>query len=1252
MMDATPLTLDAVPLSGVTLIEASAGTGKTYTLAALFVRLLLESELSVDQILVVTYTRAATAELRVRIRKRIGQTLEALDGAEDLEDPVLARLVEQARETGQSARKRALLGHALAAFDEAAIFTIHGFCQRVLKRHAVESGAAFDAELSEDQGLLVEELVCDFWASRLAGESEGFVAALDSHDLTIERLLRFVRRALPNPQLAIVPAPSRIEQAELERTYLAARGLAAQLWAAESTALTRLLLESGLHATHYNANKLHQTYAPILQQLATLPAAALPDWLSKLTPEGLRKLCTKQGRVPEHPFFDACAALELAGHALRGALDAQVHAYMHELVEYVRTELPRRSEARGVLGFDDLLLRLFEALTGPRGPALAQTVRNSYCAALIDEFQDTDPVQLEVFRRIYATGKETSPALFLIGDPKQAIYAFRGADIFAYLAASRSGIDRVHTLAVNYRSDPGVIRSVEQIFTRAQLPFVFPEIRYREVAARPGVSDACPGAALEWLLVERPDPAATKALPRGDVQSELPGRVAAEIVQLLASGTSIGDTPVAPGQIAVLCRTNAQAIAVQEALRERGVPAVLDGDASVFDSAMAEELGRWLWAMAEPADTARLRAALATQGIGYTAQDLLALERDEAAWDAWVERCHGWQQLWQARGFLRALYALCEECQVAERLLALADGERRYTDLWHLAELLHDAEQRTRKGPRALLDFYRRVRNGVASREGMALEDVQVRLESDAHAVTLTTIHKSKGLEYPVVYCPYLWASAALSSEDKRMPLFHDRQAQDRATLLLPGGTERGPIEAVAQQESLAEATRLLYVALTRAKHRLSVVWGGIQGVESSALAYLLHQRRSLAEDNAAALHAATVARVKTLTDAEIRADLQQLVAAEPDAMTVRPLRAATPVVRYQPPREPHAQLTPRRAVWPTHPALRVGSFSALVAGDGRRHQLQAPEPEALDRDALGSQPFLPLGSGDVSLAAVELEPARAPAPGSELRVALADLPAGAAFGHLVHAIYENADFRASELGLLQVVNETLTEYAADAAWAPQLAAAVYETLQTPLAPAGGGVPCLAAVASHQRLNELEFTFPVADAPLEHDAEGGEGRRALRAVQLGALLARHAQTDRERAYASQLSRLRFAPLRGFLRGFVDLVIEHEGRYYVVDYKSNRLGEHASDYQRARLEPVMEHHHYKLQYLLYSVALQRYLTLRLPAYNYEQHFGGVYYLFTRGMSPQHPPGTGILYERPSQALLDDLSLWLHAPESYT
>ncbi|HEX4351468.1 MAG TPA: 3'-5' exonuclease, partial [Polyangiales bacterium] len=518
-----------------------------------------------------------------------------------------------------------------------------------------------------------------------------------------------------------------------------------------------------------------------------------------------------------------------------------------------------------------------------------------------------------------------------------AIYAFRGADVFAYMNAARNSVDHAFTLATNYRSDPALLRGIDALFACAHAPFVFDDIVYRTVHAAPDARDrlAHAGASFEILFAPRHD---EQKVNLATVNARLPKQIAAEIVRFLRSKPTIDGALVEAKHIAVLCRTNAQAMQVQAALREVSLPAVLDGDASVFDSEMAEELGRLLWALAEPADGSRVRAAIATSAIGVSARELAALERDEAQWDGWVARFHALHELWETRGFIAAFHGLCDQLNIGARLLARPDGERRYTDLTHLAELLHAEAMQSRKGPHALLDWYRRLRAG--ERIGMAQQDVQIRLESDAHAITLTTIHKSKGLQYPIVYCPFMWAGG-LHSNELTTPQFHDREHEDRVTLVLSSPTELE--RTAAKREALAEQLRLLYVALTRAKHKLSVVWGALGSYDQSALAYLLHQPETRGEDVARA----TIERAKKLTDVELLRDLDRLVAAANGAIEVRTLIDEALPIESIPDESSSVVLVAREATQRPRDNMEVSSFSRLAAGESEH----ARAPEGLDRD-------------------------------------------------------------------------------------------------------------------------------------------------------------------------------------------------------------------------------------------------------------------------------------------------------------
>jgi exodeoxyribonuclease V beta subunit len=1110
----------AVPLVGTTLIEASAGTGKTHTITTLYARLLLEAGLGVEQILVVTYTNAATAELRARIRSRLHALVSAFDG-KPIGDDDLARLVDKRRDSGCTEADRARLLAALHGFDQSAIFTIHSFCQRMLQEHAFESGVSFDVDFLSDQRALLDQIVRDFWIRELHNASPAFVAYVRTKKECLQQLERLAAVVDTYPDLQIVSSADQSDD-ELHSRWL------------------RLQLD--------------------------------------------------------------CA-------------------------EYVRHELRHRKDIGHQQSFNDLLQRLAEALRRDGGEVLAERIRKRLRAALIDEFQDTDPLQYEIFRRIFH--EAPGAALFLIGDPKQAIYAFRGADVFAYLAAKRDAAG-VHTLRTNWRSDPSLVQAINTLFTR-NAPFVLADIPFLPAHAQPAASDqltatggAANNAPFEILFVRRWGQEGKQgALTKGWADQALAALVASEIVRFVSAGALIGNRAVAFADIAVLCRTNDQAIRMQEALRTLGVPGVLQTEASVFKTAEAQEVGRMLWAMAEPTDLMAVRAAMATTLLGQTAEDLWRLQSDERAWDDWLRRFQDWNQTWLKRGFVAAFRRLLEMQEVIPRLLGLVDGERRLTNVLQLMELLHSATIEEHLGPAALAHWLTQMGHDEETRSLWVGEAAQIRLESDDAAVKLVTIHKSKGLQYPIVYCPYLWDGKLLHPNDNNALRFHDPDDNNQLKLDL-GSHDFQAHKKLAEREALAENLRLLYVALTRAQHRCSIVWGPFGAAPDSALGYLLHR-----EPDAVDPVDGTVRRIKGFNkqrdDAGMRADLEQLAASACGGIAVRDL-----------PREsgelgsvdaaPSIDLACRVAQRRLGLTWRTASFSSLIRSAST---LSQPAQEGVDHDATADTPE------------------SVPAAGGEL-IVLHDFPAGTRSGQVLHGIFEQLDFRVADAASLrQQVAAALDSGGIEARWAEPVSRAIGDVLATPLDDTGLR---LRDVPKEKRLNELEFLFPVALG--EQQVAGGENQLGLwqtpqQAVpftpkRLAHVFATHARLPFAAEYANRLAQLDFNALAGFLKGYIDLIFEHDGRWYVVDYKSNRLGPTAAAYAPERLALAMTAHHYVLQYHLYAVALHRHLTARLPGYDYNRHFGGVFYLFVRGMAPGHPRSNGIFHDRPPRRLIERLS----------
>jgi exodeoxyribonuclease V beta subunit len=1183
-----------VPLAGSTLVEASAGTGKTHTITSLFVRLVLEQGLPVREILVVTFTEAATAELRDRIRRRLRIAHAALSGEAT---PADAELGSYAKGVAKNERElyRDRAQTALRELDLAAISTIHSFCLRMLHEHAFESGARFGLELMSDTSALVREVADDYWASRIYALEPSLFALRDGA-FEIGAARSIVAKLAQRPaDLVVLPLQAPTDPLARKAAIDAAFDAARKAWRKDGPAVRALLLGSKDALSQAVGNYPPPQVDADCDELDAYfaqeaPSFARPAGLTKLT--GAR-LCaaTKQRKVtPSHPFCDLADKLDAL---LDVAATGLVTGLRRGAVDYVRAELPRRKQELGAQSFEDLLFSLDAALQGRRGPQLRARIKSRFRAALIDEFQDTDPVQYRIFRSLF-DGKDAP--LFLVGDPKQSIYAFRGADVFSYTAASDAA-DAAYTLHENRRSDPSLVEAVNTLFSSANEPFMLEQIGFHPVIAhekKDRLELPAGAGRLEILFLPRaPD---AKAHGKGWLDKELPGIIAREISRFLSSGARIDGRPVVPGDIAVLTRKNVQARNTQAALRELQIPTALQSEESVFQSSEAEEVELLLRAMLEPTRSGAVCTALATTVAGLTANQLLAFDSDELEWDRWSETFRSWHTHWTEHGFIHAYRRMLTELGAEKRLLALVDGERRMTNLLHLGELLHGMVARDRLGPTALVRWLGLMRAEERPNAELGNEASELRLESDARAVKLLTIHKSKGLEFPIVYCPFLW-DTLLPDESHVAIAFHD--AADDNRLVIDVAPEDGCTSLeVAKEECLAENQRLLYVALTRAKHRCSIVWGGINQGEDSALAYTMHQP-----------DAAT--RYKGLDDATLKRDLAKLVSASRGTIGVVDLLDAAGVPYVE--KEASAlELKARSFDRYVDRRFRVGSFTAMTSD---RSSLSQPEAEGRDRDEVEERASL-VPAADVAAAAGE-------------PVILHAFPRGTKPGTMLHSILEEHDFTdANDAALAELVAEKLAGagYSNDE-WGEVLVRGVKAMLATPLDDKG---LTLASVTRARRADELEFVFPVA-----------KGNTVLTASKMAKAFAAHRSVKVPESYPERVRELGFE-LRGFLKGYIDLVFQHDGRFYVVDYKSNFLGTKRDDYRAAKLTLAMSHHDYFLQYHLYTLAVHRWLGRRMRDYDYERHFGGVLYLFARGMSPDHPAQTGIFHDRPSRELVLALS----------
>jgi len=888
---------------GATLIEASAGTGKTYTLASLVLRLLLERRLEVDQILTVTFTIAAAEELKNKVRARLRQAKtwieQGLPQSAREQDPHLAEWLDaQKRATAET---ETLLRDALIRVDQLQVATIHAFCKQALEESAFESGQPFAAGFVENDRDLVLRAAEDFWRARIYGGGALLAALTAARGWTPETFLNNFRDFRRFPDAVMEPEPG--DMAAILADIEAALAQLRRLWNRESFA-------EALGRAQYN--KDGPVYADLGLTRFLDGVAALLDGdftrlglLERLDPAKVHKSLAKRSAdqkarceaVMRHPFM---AALDRLG--LRALLDRLERQLRQDFILETGRRFEAHKETDNVLTFDDLLLKLRDALRSQeRGSAIANALRGRYRAALIDEFQDTDDVQYEIFQRLFH-----DRPFFLIGDPKQAIYSFRGADVFTYLKAKKNA-RRAYTLTKNWRSHSRLIAAVNGLFGMRERPFLYDGIGF-EPAQPAGRADSKAlvdpaDASFNWRLFQ-----SESRLNKDNAKTLVCHAAANDIVDLLERRPMLGDECLQPGDIAVLTRTNDQARAVQDALRQARVPSVIAQAGDIFQSREMAELGLILQAILAPQRNVALHAALATETWGFNAAEIRGLREDERQRQELIGRCLDYRETWRKKGFLAMIQRFLYREGARIRLQSFPDGERRLTNLLHAAEMIHQRAEETRLAPEGLLRWLE-IERGRPSHDD---DPRQLRLESDARAVSIVTVHKAKGLEFPVVFCPFLWDAVPVKNRDA--VVVHE----DEGTVFDCGSERLAARCQRAEQERLAEDLRLAYVALTRAEQRCCVYWGDFgQKVGQSALAYLLKDGSP-----------------------------EVLARRHPESMSLRTQDDAPPPVRaWEPPEEASAELTARELpdLGDRLSRWRMASFTLFARGRG------AETPDYLD---------------------------------------------------------------------------------------------------------------------------------------------------------------------------------------------------------------------------------------------------------------------------------------------------------------
>lgn len=1064
--------LGPLPAPGsTTVLEASAGTGKTFALAGLVTRYIAEGVASLDEMLLITFSRAATQELRDRVRRQIAHALAAFGNPELAGDNQLVAHLLTGTPAELAARKERL-GDALAGFDAATIATIHQFCNLVLASLGVAGDSDAGVTLVESLDDLIVEVVDDLYLGLFGRDPE-------EPALPYPRALKIAREVVNNPSTQLRPAD------------------------------------------------------------------------------------------PE-PGSYAAACVEFAAA--------------------VRAEVEIRKRRQGILGYDDLLTRLADALAAGCSPARVRMSRR-WPIVMVDEFQDTDAVQWRVLDRAFA-GTST---LVLIGDPKQAIYAFRGGDIHTYLGAADSAGDK-QTMGTNWRSDGALVARLRAVLGGTELGD--PRIVVHEVDAH-HASSRLAGAPSDDPFRLRVVPRAPfgksgdKVIPIDALRAHIGADLAGDIAALLASPATFDGVRVRAGDIAVIVEKRIDARVCFAALTEAGIPVVYTGDSDVFDSAACDDWLVLLEAFDQPHRTGLVRAAAATMFFGHTAEELAA--QADSLTDTVSETIREWADNARSCG-VAAVFEAARLGGMADRALRFRDGERYLTDMAHVTQLLQEAAHREHLTLPALRDWLRDRRE-----ERSAGTEHNKRLDRDAAAVQVITVHGSKGLQFPIVYLPFAFNRNVQARDEI---LFHDNKIRC-LHIGGKGSPDYRDVELAGRREAAGDECRLMYVAMTRAQAQVVTWWAPSRDEPNGGLSRLLRDRRP----GEAAIPDACATR--TVTDEEAWARFGVWQAAGGPVVEESVIEPVAPIAVDPAP----TNLGVRHFHRGIDTGWRRTSYSGLVRAAQESAGVSS-EPEVIELD--DEVPDIVLST---------------PAEGAEVPSPMAGLPMGAKFGSLVHAVLEHTDPLAADLTaeLAAQIDKHSVWWPVDVSTA-ELAAALVPMHDTPLGPLAGD-RTLRQIGMADRLCELDFEFPLAGGDLRTDAP------EVRLADVGRLLGRHLPADDPLTpYVGRLTdaTLGRQSLRGYLSGSLDVVLripDGSGahRYVVADYKTNWLGDTdrpltAADYTAERMAEAMLHSDYPLQALLYCVVLHRFLRWRLADYDPHRHLGGVLYLFLRGMCGPDTPVT--------------------------
>ena len=1121
-----------VPLQGVTMVQSGAGSGKTYTIIHLYLRALLQLPQAAEahNILVLTFTRAATAELQTRVRTLLSQTLQQLQQGKKIHIT-----------PNSSISPEKTINAAIYSMDEAAIFTIHGFCKHVLEEYSFLCGQPQGAELTGEQDSIGMDITEDYWR-RLYSEDQMFVSYVMQHYNSPQELYQELHKYTGRPGLDIVVADSAEEGKELQQQLHEAHQEAASLWQRQRDKITQLLLTSeALNRNKYRKDSLPGWFAQMDNLLSQSPTAApLFQQFSKFCSSDIQQNCKKGHDPPRHEFFNICEKLREAHTKTTLYHAARFSQWQRDYIEYMDEQRHQRCLRGGTLGYHDLLLRLYEALGDKeRGQQLAARLRQRFPVALIDEFQDTDELQYRILSRIYSGDDES--CLYYVGDPKQAIYGFRGADVFSYMQATRDA-DNTYKLDSNYRSHPDLVAAVNTIFTQEETPFALKDINYTALKAQQNNKNnilqkngkTIPAMTI-WDMGEAQKNKAT-------AEQQVAQACAARIAELLHPDNSytVQKRPIQAADIAVLIETHNQGDIMRQELAQHAVIAVTQRYQSVYSTDMARQLSILLHAITHPDDLALGNTAMVSALLGH---DALWLHQHSSS----DYSMHQWHDTWQRHGFMPMFWSITRTAGVAERILAEADGEQHLTDLLQLGELLQEASYKLPE-PMALLQY---LDDAMANSDSDSSDQHRRRLQSDENLVQIVTVHASKGLEYPVTFCPFHWANQR--KKEQKPPLFYHEQENNRATLQLDPQQCNDQVQNRYHTEQLSEKLRLFYVSLTRASCHCTMVYAEAAEDKENIFSTLLPQG--------------------------IPPKLQQLTQKLPEQQDTKILPL---------PQKKSTVTTARGFTAKIQNPRTIESFSSL----SRHDSSELPDYDGRTTDTANIQ--------------------------TEDDYSIHTMPAGITTGICLHSILEHTDFIKGPDPYLIQQQLQLNGFASH--WSKPVEQMVQNTINTPMFKEQVK---LNTIEAQNRVNEMEFIYPVENISSKQ-------------------IAKIAKDYMDKETTAALKRANFNNINGYLKGFIDLVFTSNNTTWVVDYKSNRIGNSSEDYSQERMKQAIIRENYTLQYLIYCLALHRLLKSRINNYDYNTHHGGACYLFLRGLGNGD---NGIFHYKPPQELIQRLDSYV-------